>query len=98
MDVLAYVPAIDAWGVSFENAAPEVWAVYVWWLHGAVSGHDVLLCVYYSWPVFIKEGAARGASSDSVVFLVHMFKYLIFVCIVLLATCAVPVFLVVLGV
>ena len=68
------------------------------WLHGAVSGHDVLFRAYYAWPVFITEGAVRGASSDFVVFLVHMLKYLIFVCIVLLATCAVPVFLVVLGV
>ena len=98
MDVLAYVPAIDAWGVSFENAAPEVWAVYVWWLHGAVSGHDVLFCMYYAWPTFVTEGAMGSSSGDFVMFFIHVFKYLIFVCVVLIATCAVPVCFVVLGV
>ena len=63
----------------------------MWWLHGAVSGHDVLFCVYYAWPVFVTEGAVGRPPGDFVMFFVHVLEYLFFISIVFFAACAVPV-------
>ena len=62
----------------------------MWRLHGAVPGHDVLFCVYYTWPMFVAEGAAGFPPGDFVMFLVHMPMYLSFICIVLLEARALP--------
>ena len=69
----------------------------MWWLLGAVSGHDMLFRVHYAWPLFIAEWAVYCAPGDFVVFFVHVLEYLIFVSVVLFAAGTVPVFVVFMG-
>ena len=69
----------------------------MWWLHGAVSGHDMLFRVYYPRPLFITERAVYGAPSDFVVIFVHVFEYLVFIHVVFFAAGAVPVIIVIMG-
>ena len=57
----------------------------------------MLFCMNYAWPVLIAEGAVGCASSDFVVFFVHVLECLVFVYVVSFVSGAVPVSIVIAG-